>query len=57
LITQREKVSAEIKSGLVSKAKEFNVIVEDVAILHIEFSKEFRDAIEQKQVSQQMAER
>lgn len=57
LITQREKVSNEIKQGLVSKAKEFNVILDDVAIIHIEFSKEFRDAIEAKQVSQQMAER
>jgi len=57
LITQREKVSLEIKQGLVSKAKEFNVILDDVAIVHIEFSKEYRDAIEAKQVSQQMAER
>ncbi len=57
LITQREKVSQEIKQILVTKAKEFNIILDDVAILHIEFSKEFRDAIEAKQVSQQMAER
>ena len=57
LITQREKVSLEIKQGLVSKASEFNIILDDVAILQIEFSKEFRDAIENKQVSQQMAER
>lgn len=57
LITQREKVSSEIKQGLITKAKEFNVIIDDVAIIHIEFSKEFRDAIEAKQVSQQNAER
>jgi prohibitin 1 len=57
LITQREKVSAEIKQGLVAKAKEFNIILDDVAIIHIEFSKDYRDAIEAKQVSQQMAER
>jgi len=57
LITQREKVSLEIKQGLVAKAKEFNVILDDVAIIHIEFSKEYRDAIEAKQVSQQEAER
>ena len=55
LITQREKVSAEIKQILITKAKEFNIILDDVAILHIEFSKEYRDAIEAKQVSQQMA--
>ena len=57
LITEREKVSLEIRQTLVSKAKEFNIIVQDVAILHIEFSKEYRNAIENKQVSQQMAER
>ena len=57
LITQREKVSNEIKQGLVAKAKQFNIIIDDVAIIHIEFSKEFREAIEAKQVSQQMAER
>ena len=57
LLTQREKVSLEIKQGLINKANEFNLIFEDVAIIHIEFSKEYREAIESKQVSQQMAER
>ena len=47
----------EIKQILITKAKEFNIIIDDAAILHIEFSKEYRDAIEAKQVSQQMAER
>lgn len=57
LITQREKVSVEIKHGLVTKAMEYNIIIDDVAIIHIDFSKEYREAIESKQVSQQMAER
>jgi prohibitin 1 len=57
LITQRDKVSLEIKQGLVSKAREFNILLDDVAIIHIEFSKEYRDAIEAKLVSQQEAER
>lgn len=57
LITQRENVSMEIRQGLVNRAKEFNIIINDVAIVHIEFSKEYRQAIENKQVSQQMAER
>lgn len=57
LLTQREKVSLEIKNGLINKANDFNLIFEDVAIIHIEFSKEYREAIESKQVSQQMAER
>jgi prohibitin 1 len=57
LITQRENVSYEIRTTLVNRAKEFNILIEDVAILHIEFSKEYRQAIENKQVAQQMAER
>lgn len=57
LITQRERVSTEIKQGLITKALEYNVIIDDVAIIHIDFSKEYREAIESKQVSQQMAER
>ena len=57
LITQRKNVSHEIRTGLVNKAKEFNIIIHDVAIINFEFSKEYRHAIENKQVSQQMAER
>ena len=57
LITQRENVSMEIRQGLVARAREFNIDVRDVSILHVEFSNEFRTAIENKQVSQQMAER
>lgn len=57
LITQRENVSMEIRQGLVNKAKEFNIIIKDVSILGIDFSKEYRFAIENKQVAQQMAER
>ncbi len=57
LITQRENVSLEIRQGLVNRAKEFNIIISDVAIINFEFSKEYRQAIENKQVSQQMAER
>jgi prohibitin 1 len=57
LITQRENVSMEIRQGLVARAREFNIDVRDVSILHVEFSHEFRTAIENKQVSQQMAER
>jgi prohibitin 1 len=57
LITQREKVSLEIRQGLMAKGKEFNIILDDVAIIHIEFSKEYRDAIEAKLVSQQLAEK
>jgi prohibitin 1 len=57
LLTQREKVSAEIKEILINRAAEFKIHLDDVAITHLQFSKEFTQAIEGKQVAQQNAER
>ncbi|KAI3632176.1 hypothetical protein MIR68_006158 [Amoeboaphelidium protococcarum] len=57
LITQREIVSAQIRGDLVKRAKEFNILLEDVSITHLTFGQEFTNAVEQKQVAQQEAER
>jgi len=57
LLTQREKVSMEIRESLAKRAKEFEITLDDVSITHLEFSKEFASAIEQKQVAQQEAEK
>jgi prohibitin 1 len=57
LLTQREKVSLEIKDDLAKRAKDFDIILDDVSITHLKFSTEFAAAIEQKQVAQQNAER
>lgn len=57
LLTQREKVSLEIKDDLSKRARDFDIILDDVSITHLKFSAEFAAAIEQKQVAQQMAER
>lgn len=57
LITQRELVSARIREDLVKRAKEFNILLEDVSITHLTFGQEFTNAVEQKQVAQQEAER
>ena len=57
LLTQREKVSLEIKDDLSKRAREFNIILDDVSITNLKFSPEFAAAIEQKQVAQQNAER
>ncbi|KAI8854457.1 hypothetical protein BC829DRAFT_424497 [Chytridium lagenaria] len=46
LITQREL-----------RAGEFNIVLEDVSITHLTFGKEFTNAVEQKQIAQQEAER
>jgi prohibitin 1 len=57
LLTQREKVSLEIKDDLAKRAKDFDILLDDVSITHLKFSNEFAAAIESKQVAQQMAER
>ncbi|KAI8148671.1 band 7 family-domain-containing protein [Fennellomyces sp. T-0311] len=57
LITQREVVSAKIREELYKRAKDFNIALEDVSITHMTFGREFTNAVEQKQIAQQEAER
>lgn len=57
LITQREVVSARIREDLLTRAREFNIVLEDVSITHLTFGQEFTKAVEQKQIAQQDAER
>ena len=57
LLTQREKVSEEIKEDLSKRAADFNLLIDDVSITHLKFSDDFARAIEDKQIAQQMAER
>jgi prohibitin 1 len=48
LLTQRETVSQEIRDSLTKRADEFHIILEDVAITHLEFGEDFAKACEQK---------
>lgn len=57
LLTQRERVSQEIRNAIVQRAKAFNIELEDVSIIHLAYGKEFARAIEEKQVAEQEAER
>merc|ERR1719382_966042 len=57
LLTQREHVSQEIREGIVARAKQFNILMDDVALTHLTYGKEFSRAIEEKQVAEQDAER
>lgn len=57
LITQREVVSARIREDLLKRAREFNIVLEDVSITHMTFGQDFTKAVEQKQIAQQDAER
>ncbi|KAL1458296.1 hypothetical protein WDU94_008457 [Cyamophila willieti] len=57
LITQREVVSQKVNEDLTERAKRFGVILDDIAITHLTFGKEFTQAVELKQVAQQEAEK
>jgi len=50
LLTKRDQVSREISIDLQQRAKNFNIILEDVAITHLSFSPEYARAVEAKQV-------
>lgn len=57
LLTKREAVSSQIRQKLVARASDFKIMLDDVAITHLAFSKEYTAAVEAKQVAQQDAER
>ncbi|GIL79323.1 hypothetical protein Vretifemale_8709 [Volvox reticuliferus] len=57
LLTQREVVSRDIRRILTERARYFSIILEDVSITNLTFSKEYTAAVEAKQVAQQEAER
>lgn len=57
LLSKRAEVSAQIKREMMKRAAHFHLTLEDVAITHLTFGREFMKAIEAKQVASQEAER
>jgi len=57
LITQRQMVSNMVRDQLVERARDFDIILEDVAITDLSFSAQYTNAIEAKQIAQQEAQR
>jgi len=57
LITQRPQVSAMIREELTERARDFNIILDDVSITDLSFSPVYTAAVEAKQVAQQEAQR
>lgn len=57
LLTRREEVSKGIREMLTQRAADFHILLDDVAITHLAFSKDYTAAVEAKQVAQQDAER
>ena len=50
-------VSKQIRDGLIRRARDFHLALDDISITHLSFSNEFARAIEQKQIEQQRAEK
>jgi len=57
LITQRQQVSLMVRKELTDRARDFNIILDDVALTELTFGKEYTAAVEAKQVAQQEAQR
>ena len=57
LLSKREQISRQIYAKLTERAADFNLLLDDVSITHLQFGKEYANAIELKQVAQQEAER
>lgn len=57
LITMRQQVSLLVRRDLVDRARDFNIILDDVSITELSFGREYTSAIEAKQVAQQEAQR
>lgn len=57
LLTRRADVTAQICAQLKARALDFGIMVDDVAITQLSFSKEYRDAVEAKQIAEQEAGR
>ena len=50
LITNREMLSNSVRKDLVARAEQFGLILDDIAITHLTFGREFTQAVELKQV-------
>lgn len=50
LLTKREAVSKNIRDALQHRARDFGIVMEDTAITHLSFSREYTAAVEAKQV-------
>ncbi len=57
LLTKRDLVSKQIRDMLTKRAGDFMILLDDVSITHLAFSKEYTAAVEAKQVAQQDSER
>ena len=51
LLMERPSVSATVRDAFLARARDFNLLLEDVAITHLSYGAEFSHAVEQKHVN------
>jgi prohibitin 1 len=57
LIQKRGDVSHRLQEMMRERIKEFGVVLEDISLVDVQFTREFMTAVEQKQVAEQEVER
>jgi regulator of protease activity HflC (stomatin/prohibitin superfamily) len=57
MITKRNNVKAEIDSLLIQRLKQYNIEVDDIALITVHFSQRFTEAVEAKQIAEQEAKK
>jgi len=56
LLNDRERISQEIKKEMSVRARDFYILIDDIAVADLSFGEAFTNAIERKQTVQQEAE-
>jgi len=54
LLTQRDAVSKAVRAAMTARAKEFNILVDDIAITHLSFGTEVRGREEMRKRDRKM---
>lgn len=57
IITKRPELKADIDERLIARLAPYGIVLTDISLVNVDFSKEFNSAIEAKQVAEQDAKR
>lgn len=57
IITKRGDVKTAVDRALTQRLTPYNLVVDDISLVHVHFTKRFSDAVEAKQVAEQEAKR
>jgi prohibitin 1 len=57
IVTKREEVKAGVDQTLTTRLHEYHILVDDISLVHVNFSNKFSDAVEAKQIAEQDAKR